>query len=169
MKVNASVVFTSILSVIILLFFIVGLTYRNKAWIYPTVAAGPSLILVLYQLSKDLRGVKSSERVMDVAQDFKVPPAVVYQRAARFASWILALYIAIWLIGFKAGILLFLISFLKIEGHLKGFMGWGKIVMMCSIMLFLMLVQYERVFGVRWPEGLIEFYIPLSKYITLPF
>jgi hypothetical protein len=169
MKLTAPVVFTSILTVIILSFFIVGLTYRNKAWIYPTVAAGPSLILVLFQLSKDLRGIKSEERVMDVAQDFKMPMDVVFKRAARFATWIGCLYIAIWIIGFKAGILLFLIFFLKLEGHLKGFRGWGKIVMMCAIMLFLLLVQYERVFGVRWPEGLIEFYFPLSRYITLPF
>ena len=169
MKLSAAAVFSSILTVIVLLFFIAGLTYRNKAWIYPTVAAGPSLILVLYQLSKDLRGKKSSERVMDVAQDFKIPPSMVYKRAARFAIWILALYIAIWVIGFKAGILLFLIFFVKFEGHLKGLKGWGKIVMLCAIMLFLLLVQYERVFGVRWPEGLIEFYFPLSRYITLPF
>ena len=169
MRLNASVVFTAILGITVLIFLLGAKNYGHKAWIYPTLAGIPAFVLLLVQLHRDLRGQKSEERVFDIAKDESVPEDIVKKRVTRFVCWLLGLYAVIWLIGFKVGILLFLISFLKIEAKLKGFKAVYMITLLSVIMLFLLLVQYAQVFGVRWPEGLIESYIPLSSYLSLRF
>jgi len=169
MRLNEAVVFAAFLTAVILLFLLEATRFGHKAWIYPVLAGTPGLIFALIQLRRELKGVTSSERVFDIAMDESILPEMVKKRGIRFLIWIFGLYAAIWLIGFKAAFVIFLVLFLKIEGKLKGFKALYMILSLTFLMLFLMLFQYEKVFGVKWPKGLIEAYIPLSKYIKLPF
>jgi hypothetical protein len=152
MRVSGSVVFTGLLTVFFLVFGIIGAGYIHKAWIYPALAGSVGFFVTLVQLVKDLRsGGRVQSTGFDIEAERSVPTAVLYERGGRFLGWILGYYVGIWLIGFKLATVLFLILFLRMEGHV----AW-KNSFFLSMIMFMFLIVFEILLGLYWPDNLLQ-------------
>ncbi|MDI7260027.1 MAG: tripartite tricarboxylate transporter TctB family protein [Thermodesulfobacteriota bacterium] len=128
------------------------------AAIFPVAVAGPGLLLVLIQLYREIRislnpeRASDNEAVIDVATDTTMPTKVIYARGLRYLSWILGLYGAIYVIGFKMSIPLFFVLFMRVEGKTP----WRVIVPVTLVSLYLIYFHFQTLLGVFWPDSLLQ-------------
>lgn len=159
MKMTGGAWFALILAVFLAILLYEGTTYESKAWIYPVVIVTPTLILTLIQLYRELKGMKKKDVVYDIAPDQTQSARVIYRKAGKYAAWVLCSFALIRLVGFKLGFILWFIIFLKVEGK----RSWLKTLITVGVAVYLIMVQYQVIFGVHWPESILE------KYVKLPF
>ena len=148
----------TLLPVGVVLFFSYALfearDFSFVARIFPLVAGTGGLILGLLGLVADLRAkgkIVGQEGLIDLAPDQSLPVAVMQKRALRVISWLLGLYLGIWVLGFKISIALFFFLFLRFSGRL----GWRLTVGLTAFAVFLFLFAFEKLLTLYWPEGLI--------------
>jgi len=118
------------------------------AAIYPAVVASMLIVLSTIQVINDFRKGQSTEGALDI-EKADTTLKVRYYRGSRAFMWIMVLYLAIFLFGFKVGAVVFLFAYLSLED--KG--GWVKIGLVCAGM-FLFLDCFRRFLGVWWSTGL---------------
>ena len=129
--------------------------FPSQPQIYPVLTASTGIIFTLLALWRELRGKINDvgqEGIMDLAPDRTTPPAIVRRRALRILSWILGLYLGIWVLGFKLAIFLFFVLFLRLEGRAN----WLLTAILTAFSVYLMVFQFERLLSVFWPTGLLE-------------
>ncbi|MDI7259142.1 MAG: hypothetical protein QME90_04375 [Thermodesulfobacteriota bacterium] len=159
MKMTGGAWFSLLLAVFLAAMLYEGTTFKSKAWIYPVVIVTPTLILALIQLYRELRGMKKKDVIYDITPDQTQSTRVIYRKAGKYMAWILCSFALIWLIGFKLGFVLWFIIFLRVEGK----RSWLKTLITVGVAVYLIMVQYAVIFGVHWPESILE------KYVKLPF
>ncbi|MFH1639680.1 MAG: hypothetical protein ABIB93_05135 [Chloroflexota bacterium] len=137
------------------------------AAIFPIAVSSPGLIPTLIQLYREIRvsldpeRASSNELVIDVGSDTTIPTKMIYARGLRFFSWIIGLYGAIFVIGFKVSIPLFFILFMRIEGKTQ----WRTIVPVTLVSLYAIYFHFQALLGVYWPDSLLQH----SGWIPIPW
>lgn len=128
------------------------------AAIFPIAVAGPGLLLILIQLYREIRVSLNPERasanevVIDVGSDATMPTKMIYAKGFRFLCWLLGLYLAIYIIGFKMAIPLYFIAFMRLEGKIK----WRVIIPVCLVSLYVIYFHFQTLLGVFWPDSLLQ-------------
>jgi len=140
-------------------------SFSLGAGIFPLMVGIPGLILCMIQLVKDIdsRFEKDIEEkpddFVDVALDPSIPIEVALRGAGRMLTWIIALYLGIWVFGFKIAIIAFFVLYLKKEGKAR----WLKTLILTGIAGYTIFFHFDRLLSLNWPAGL------LSKWIDLPW
>ncbi|MFC1905049.1 hypothetical protein ACFLXT_04755, partial [Chloroflexota bacterium] len=122
-KLSGSVLFTTLVVLFFLIMLVAARDYGFGSWLYPVFAGVPMLGLGVFQLVRELRHSRKpvSEQVLDTDE---TDPAVAAnmrdkRRILRYVGWIMGLYLGIWFLGFKLGVILFFVLFLHLEGGAK--------------------------------------------------
>ena len=159
MKINPS----SWLSLFFLgLFGVAVATAMNWSWdtgLFPYAVGIPALLLALWQLVLDLRGIQSSgdsdggpaPQIMDIATDQSLPKDVVRRGTAVGMGWILTLFFAIWLVGFLLATPLFVFFYLwyQAEATIR-----ASVTVACLMAIFIWGV-FDQIIHTAWPEPLL--------------
>ena len=129
-----------------------------RARLYPMVIGSLVLVLAILFVVRELRrGAEKEEQsgattgAMDIEIDRSIPVSVIARKATKAFAWFLGLYLAIWLLGFKLAVVVFLAAFVAIEARAK----WSVILGLTAVMVFAMFML-ERFLGVFWLEGLLN-------------
>jgi TRAP-type C4-dicarboxylate transport system permease large subunit len=117
------------------------------AGVFPGVTAAVMFVLAVAQVIQDVRKGQTTEGALDIAKS-DVTDATRYRKGLRALLWIAGLYLAIILLGFKVGGIVFLAAYLKAEDKST----WIKIVLICAGM-YLLLDFFRRFLDVWWPVG----------------
>lgn len=148
-KIGSSTYFSLLTAGVMLIVIIDATNMPFLAGLYPGIVAGVIFALAVAQVIQDFRIGQTTEGGIDIGKS-EVPTAIRYRRGLRTYMWVLGLYLAIALFGFKVGAMAFLAGYLKIEDGSRPF----KIVAICTI-VFVILDIFRRFLGVWWPEGLL--------------
>ncbi|MFC2066873.1 hypothetical protein ACFLUO_07500 [Chloroflexota bacterium] len=159
MKRSGAAYFTIAIALLFTLMLAMASEFRFWGWAYPVIVGVPCLVITLILLVRELRGKVSEESGMDLIRDDSISRSLAYKRAARYLGWILALYLGIWLLGFKLAIPLFFVLFIGLEGKSK----WWIVLALTGLAVFMILIPFGLLLGVYWPMGLIE------QFLDLPF
>lgn len=156
---------TILLNLVLLLLFSYAAISASD-WPYATrlfvwAISAPALLCLLAQLVIDLRrkiqpGI--SEHVLETADlpvDRSIPTRLVVQRGLIFLAWLLGLFAAIWVIGFKAALPLFMVLYLVIEARA----GWRLSLVMTVLVVIVQLVLFDQLLQIAWPEGVLVSWI----------
>jgi hypothetical protein len=131
------------------------------ARIFPISVAAPGVLLVLIQLYREVRRslnpepegtATAEERVIDVASDTSTSAAVVYARGLQYLSWLVGLYVGIYLIGFKMSIPIYIVLFMRVEGKAP----WKVIIPITGLTLYIVYFHFQKLLGVYWPDCLLN-------------
>ena len=142
--------------------FTAATSFSRGAEIFPLVLGLSGLILCLIQLVLNLYARSRSlpeepEQFVDVLQDSSISFDKALQGAGKMLIWILGLYLAILVVGFKIAFVAFFISYLKKEAHAK----WRTTIILTVIASYAILVHFEKLMAVHWPTCL------LSKWVDI--
>lgn len=160
-KLNGAALFTALLIIFFLVFGTIATGYIHNAWIFPVLAASGGIAACVVRLVRDLRsGGEIDSAGFDIAAERSVPTDIAYKRAAKFVGWIVGLYIVIWLVGFKLGVIVYFVVFLRLEGQA----GWLTILLLTATM-FIVLLLFESFLGIYWPNNLLKSLVKLP-YLT---
>lgn len=132
--------------------------------LFPLIVGIPALILTIVQLFLDLKAKPAAngadrQDFVDIAPDLSIPVTVVRTRALRFLSWILGLYLGIWVVGFKIAVPLFFIAFMRVEGKAR----WILIFSLTALSVYAIFYHFEELLGVFWPKPAI------SRWVEIPW
>jgi hypothetical protein len=117
------------------------------AGVFPGVTAAAMFVLAVAQVIQDFRKGQTTDGALDIGKA-DVTDSLRYKRGLRALLWIAGLYLAIILLGFKVGAVVFLAAYLKVEDKAK----WLKIALICAGM-YLLLDFFRRFLDVWWPAG----------------
>ncbi len=125
--------------------------FGYRAGLFPWAIGGPTLVLALGQLGRDLYGKKkkSERHIGDTESD--VSPEDERQRTLLIIVWTVAFFVAIWLLGFSYAVPLMMLLYLKFGGK----EGW---VITLSVTFGTWLFYwglFEKMLNVPFPEGLL--------------
>ena len=164
MRVNPVILFTVFLIVLFSFAVFEAKDFAFAGRLFPLIVGIPAIVLTLIQLFSDLRANHKGDETkpqdfVDIAPDLSIPWPVVRTRALRFLCWILGLYLAIWIVGFKIAIPLFFIAFMRLEGKAR----WVIIISLTAVSVYVIFHYFEELLGVFWPQPLI------SRWIDIPW
>jgi hypothetical protein len=117
------------------------------AGVFPGVTAAVIFVVAVAQVIQDVRKGQTTEGALDIGKA-DVTDSVRYRKGLRALLWVAGLYLAIVLLGFKVGAVVFLATYLKVEDRSK----WLKIALVCAGM-YLLLDFFRRFLDVWWPVG----------------
>jgi hypothetical protein len=109
----------------------------------PLVVAVPTLALLLFELTRQLRSAPRAS----VDQTARV-------EAVSFA-WLVALVAGVWLVGMQAGLPLFLVTYLRTRSH----ESWTTAIGMAVGVWVVLFGVLDRVLGIQMHAGLIGSWI----------
>jgi len=116
------------------------------------------LALALAQLVKDLVGRRGGAAALGHLEGVAdVPPEVAKRRALEMCVWILAYWVAIWLLGFSVSTLLMTVLYLKITARVR----W-------PLALVLSVFAFAFVYGL-FEKGLLVPFPPGHLFVWLGF
>jgi TctA family transporter len=87
--------------------------FGPRAGLFPWVVGGPTLVLAIVQLARDVTGRRPAVRV-DLVPVADLPHPVVVRRTAVICGWIAGFFAAIWLVGFSPGTLVATFLYLRL-------------------------------------------------------
>ncbi len=131
--------------------------FSHGAEIFPLILGIPGLSLCVIQLALEIYArskgkEEKAEGILDVTIDSSIPYKVAFRGAARMLIWILGLYLAIWIVGFKIAVIAYFILYLRREGHAK----WQTILLLTGIAVYAIFFHFERVLSIHWPNSLLS-------------
>ena len=157
-KLGASTVFTFFI-VLAMIWAVIGAKdFPLMARLYPWFVGSIGLVISLLLLVKELKGIGRKKAVesgtggmaVDLESDSSMPRSVRTRKALRAFAWFLALYLAIWLLGFKVGVVAFLIAYISIEARARWLLVLGL-----TVGLGFVLFCFDKLLKVYWLEGLL--------------
>lgn len=153
LRLEPSTIFTLLIGLIMVVAVSIATGFPFLARIYPLIVGSLALVMVILLLARDFRhtstgGISSS---IDIKADHTMPASVLAKKAGGVFAWILCLYLGIWLVGFKIGVVAFFISYTKIKAGLRWPWILGLTMILISALIF-----FDRVLRVFWPSGLLE-------------
>lgn len=117
-------------------------SFPDRARIFPQVTAGAALLLTVLALIRDLRAGDEEEGYRGT------PFHRTLRSGARFLLWIGAYYLGLWLAGFLPATIVFVPSFLAVEGDVHPLRAVLATVPLLGVLLLL-----RWVLDLAWPEG----------------
>lgn len=158
------ILFTVFLLVIFAYALIDTRNFQQGAQVFPMIISIPALLLCLFDMFLSIRRtakgqVQASGSFVDIATDTSISTAQFYKSGLKYLIWILALYVVMWFIGFKVGISLFFIAFLRIEAKYK----WWVTLLLTAIAVYLTFVHFTHFMGVHWPDSVV------GRWFDLPW
>ena len=144
------VIFSSILALLVIVFFIDGLRYHPVAIRAPLVAMIPLGILLVINLVRVSRGI-SLKTFKVHTQDQVGEEDTQLKKLIVFIIWIMIFGFAIYLIGHYAGVLFFLIFFLRFMSKEK----WWVSVVLAVGLTFVIYLLFEALLGIQLYRGLV--------------
>lgn len=158
-RIGASTYFTMVIGIVMVVLGIDAITTMPfMAAVYPACVAGAVFMLTAVQVIHDFRRGQSVVGALDIERA-DTTLSVRYQKGGRVFLWVVGLYLATFVLGFKLGAVAFLFGYLVVED--KG--GWLKIGLSCAG-VYLLLDVFQRFFGVWWPAGLVGEFLEQSTY-----
>lgn len=141
---------------------IAALDFSQAGKLFPLAVSLVGLFLSVLQLLFSLFGQPMADDdgsgQIEIAADLETPPDLFRARLIRFIFWVSALFLGIWLLGFKIAVPLYMAAYLRVEAKAKLWLIFVLIV----LTIYLLFYHFSRVLGVVWPEPLI------AKIINLP-
>jgi hypothetical protein len=126
--------------------------FGTRAGLFPWVIGTPTLLLALFQLAKDLWGVRTAPAPhFEGEATVEVSSGVATRRTLVIIGWTVGFFVAIWLLGFSYAVPLTMVLYLKLAGREK----WTTTAIMtfCTWLFFYLL--FERMLNVPFPDGLL--------------
>lgn len=120
-----------------------------RAGLFPWAVTVPALFLAIMQFVRDLAGRPESPGPGLVEATPSVPSAVAGRRTAEIAAWIVAMFAAIWLVGFAGATLLTTFLYLKLGAR----EGWMPSLALSLGGFVFVYGLFERALGVPFPPG----------------
>ncbi len=154
-RIHASSIFSLGIFSVFAVAILTAYEWGAQARLFPWVIAIPGLLLSCWQFAMDsfYRGesyqAQDAPGIMDLPVDRSVPLSVVWWRAARAASWILGLFVGVWLFGFILSTPVFVLLYLKMEARER--LG-ASLAVAASMFLFIITV-FHLILNVPWPQG----------------
>ena len=132
----------------------VASTYYILSGLFPMIIGSFTVLMCLSFVVKESiteGAMRRSSVPVDIEPDHSVPIKVRLIKGARVFAWFMAVYPAIWLLGFKLAVVLFFAAYLIVEARAKWFTILGLMALLV-VVLFL----FGRVLEVFWLEGLLN-------------
>lgn len=127
------------------------------AAIYPIFAATIVIGACIASLARHLMGKSIEGGAIDIESDTSMDRSEKLRKSAKAFGWIIGLYLLIALLGFKLGALLFIVVFIKSEAR----SSW-PLTFSLALLALVILVTFQSVLNVFWPEGLLGYSISES-------
>ncbi len=118
MKVTFKLVFTAVIAIALVAFVAVSTTFNSQARMMPLIIGVPVLLLALWQLFLELRQATKGrgEKVGEVK-----PPeesaATGHRHTLTVYGWVIAMFGAIYLVGFVITTFFYPLLYMRIVGH----------------------------------------------------
>lgn len=130
--------------------------FGYRAGLFPWAIGYPLLALCILQLALTLMAKERRTHVatmgdFETAGEPELPPQVVRQRTWTISSWIIAYYLAIWLLGFAYAVPLMIFTYLKFGGSEKWFLT--VVLTVAGSAFFYVLFEYSL--KIPFPPGLL--------------
>ncbi len=125
--------------------------FGYRAGLFPWVIGTPTLILAFGQFFRDLRGKKKKTvggMAQSVETEVEIAPELVRKRTVAIILWIVAFFLAIWLLGFSYAVPLTILFYLRFAKE-----SW---FITASVTFFSWLFYwglFEKMLNVPFPEG----------------
>ncbi len=126
MKLTFRLVFTLVIAIALVLFVAVSTTFNSQARMMPLIVGVPVMLLALLQLALELR--QAMERKEETAKVAQAPaPATTqgHQHTLVVYGWVVAMFGAIYLVGFVITTFFYPLLYMRIVGHRSWRMSAG--------------------------------------------
>lgn len=150
MKVRGKTVFTMIIGLILLGAFIMALRWPLRTSILIYFICGICLVLLFIELYQEIQGAVTTEKAGGSGMDVPLFKGGEISRDVLAWAWLIGLLLAIWFIGFKIAVPLFVFLFSKIHGA-----RWYLSLFLAFISFGMLYGLFDMVIHVPWPEPLI--------------
>lgn len=121
-----------------------------RSGLFPWVVGFPVLAFAIIQLVMDLMGKKGRSSEAPLAEiGPELPPKVVNLRTAGIFGWMIAYFVAIWLLGFSIGVPLCTFIYLRIGSREK----WLLSLILTGLSWAFIYGLFDRVLHVPFPQG----------------
>lgn len=152
-KFGAASVFATVVLIVMIMAILVASRYPFLAGIYPIVIAAGVAVACMLEILKNVgKKLLASNKgaTMDISEDSDMPAGERLLKTLTMFCWLLGLYLATYLIGFKLATLLFLGSYIFV--HTAGSLLRSILVPLAA---FIFLYAFQAYLGVYWPVGLL--------------
>jgi hypothetical protein len=130
-----------------------------RAGLFPWAVCIPGLALGLAQLTRDLRGRREVPAADALGEAMpEVPAAVATHRTLEMCLWIVAFWIAIWLVGFSLATLLMTLGYLKLAARER----WWTALLLTALAFGFVYGLFEKALAVPFPAGQLFAWIGLD-------
>lgn len=144
--------------------------YSGDSQVFPYAVGIPSFLLVVFVLlvqtspyARKIIEKYRSQNLFDVddsfddeEQDEEVDPRTQRVRAFTISTWIVALYITIYILGFLPATFLFLLVYFRFEAKLS----WGKSVLFTLLVWLFIVILFDIVLNTPFYTGVLDIVIP---------
>ncbi|MFH1087044.1 MAG: tripartite tricarboxylate transporter TctB family protein [Chloroflexota bacterium] len=165
MKWSGSAILTALVVLVMALALFEARNFPFGGRLYPMVAGGMTFILSLSALIREIRRMRagtSLETGKGATMDLGAGDGEMRERLggiARIGAWVLCLSLGIWLLGWLIGVSAFFVSYLVFKAHARWFAAIGL-----TALMVLLLLSFDRVLDVFWPEGLLVQWLDLPLF-----
>ena len=132
-----------------------------RAGLFPWAVCAPGLVLGLAQLARDLRGRREApaadDAVGEAAPD--MPPETVRRRTIEICLWIVAFWLAIWLLGFSLATLVTTLVYLRVSARER----WTLSLILTACAVAFVYGLFEKGLGVPFPDGQLLVWLGLIR------
>jgi TctA family transporter len=152
LRFDKAALFTAFVAVVLGLALWQSRNFGFRAGLFPWVIGGPTLLLTLAQLVKDIIGrEKPKAEVAEWETVVDVPPEVARKRTISILLWTVGVFLAIWLLGFSNAVIVSMILYLKLAGKEK----WPITIAVSVGTWAFVYGVFERALSIPFPEGLL--------------
>jgi len=145
---DSAALFTTIVILLLALALWQSRHFGFRAGLFPWVIGIPTLLLALAQLVKDLR-TERKPRIVEGEHGVQLSSDVIYRRTTTIIAWIIAFFVAIWLLGFSYAVPLMMLAYLKFAGREK----WPVTLLVTFVIWVFFYGLFERALSVPFPDG----------------
>lgn len=148
---GAPVIFTLAVIVLLALALWQSRNFGFRAGLFPWVIGTPTLLLILLQLGRDLRGQKSKKDDHGISDEEATDPALVRQRTISIILWTVGSFLLVWFLGFSIAVPLIIALYLKLAGK----ESWLMTAMVTFFSWLFFWGLFEKLLNVPFPQGLL--------------
>lgn len=152
--------FTLLIALVMVWAIFVAMDFPFLARLYPLMAGSFTLVMAILLLVIELRaagkekgrgGGTGSGAAIDIEANSSMPALVRTKKNVEAFAWFLAVYLAIWLLGFKIGVLAFLVAYIGLKARVQWFLVLSLLAGLVALLAF-----FDVALKVYWPSGLLE-------------
>lgn len=139
--------FTSFFIIMIAVCLYMAKDWNSATALFPRVVGFPMLVLMIAILAIDIKNGRRQDK--DGKTDDDVEFKTKTGRTVKYLGWLIGFVVLIWAIGIVYSIPIYIFSYMKIEGKY----GWLKCGIYAAAMTVFIIILFEYIFRVAWPEG----------------